>query len=118
MERIYTDYTASGRQIILNHVPTVFSTITVENIRLIFNETQKNEEGDAIDPLACTGKKENISSVVYSGSNNTVTITLANTVPEIDSNDDLTIKVDMGDSISDINIPREASNEDIDNITL
>lgn len=108
MERIYTDYTASGRQIVLNNVPTEFSVITVENIRLIFNETQKNEKGRAIDPLVSTGCKENVESITYNGSTNTVIIILASTVPEIDASDKLTIKIDMGESIGDIDLSNVA----------
>ena len=102
MERVYTNYTASGRQVVLNNVPSSFAPITVENIRLIFNETQKNEKGEALDPLAGTGCKENILSVTYNGTAKTVTIVLANTVPAIATTDKLTIKVDMGDGLENM----------------
>ena len=102
MERVYTNYTASGRQVVLNNVPSSFALITVENIRLIFNETQKNEKGEALDPLAGTGCKENILSVTYNGTAKTVTIVLANTVPAIATTDKLTIKIDMGDGLENM----------------
>jgi len=102
MERVYTNYTASSRQVVLHNVPASFANITVENIRLIFNETQKDEKGEALDPLASTGKKDNILSVTYNGTAKTVTIVLADTVPAIASTDKLTIKVDMGDGLEDI----------------
>ena len=102
MERVYTNYTASGRQVVLNNVPSSFASITTENIRLIFNETQKNEKGEALDPLASTGCKENILSVTYNSTAKTVTIVLADTVPVIAPIDKLTIKIDMGDGLENM----------------
>ena len=121
MERIYTDYTASGRQVVLNNVPTEFSAITVENIRLVFNETQKNEKGRAIDPLVSTGCKENVESITYNGITNTVTIILVSTVPEIDVSDKLTIKIDMGESVGDIdlsNVAKQGTNQSATNTAI
>ena len=109
MERIYTNYIANGRQVVLNNVPSSFAPITVENIRLIFNETQKDEQGNSLDPLASTGCKENILSVTYNGIAKTVTIVLADTVPVIASTDKLTIKIDMGDGL-------ESASHEIDNV--
>lgn len=103
MERIYTNYTAEGRQIVLNNVPPSFSTITVENIRLIFNESQKDAKGYAIDPLVSTGKKETVQSVTYNSNTETVTIILTDATPEILATDKLTIKIDMG-NLESINI--------------
>ena len=102
MERVYTNYTASDRQVVLNNVPSSFASITTENIRLIFNETQKNEKGEALDPLASTGCKENILSVTYNSTAKTVTIVLADTVPVIAPTDKLTIKIDMGDGLENM----------------
>ena len=94
MERVYTNYYASGHQVTLNEVPAKFSAITVENVRVIINESQKIV-------LASSMKKANISSVVYDGSGKTVTITLDSSTASIDYADKLTIKIDMGDDIRD-----------------
>ena len=94
MERVYTNYYASGHQVTLNEVPAKFSAITVENVRVIINESQKIV-------LASSMKKANISSVVYNGSGKTVTITLDSNTASINHNDKLTIKIDMGDDIRD-----------------
>ena len=67
MERVYTNYYASGHQVTLNEVPAKFSAITVENVRVIINESQKIV-------LASSMKKANISSVVYNESGKTVKI--------------------------------------------
>jgi hypothetical protein len=92
MERVYTNYYASGHQVTLNEVPATFSAITVENVRVIINESQKIV-------LASSMKKANISSVVYNGSGKTVTITLDSSTASINNADKLTIKIDMGDDI-------------------
>lgn len=94
MERVYTNYYASGHQVTLNEVPAKFSAITVENVRVIINESQKIV-------LASSMKKANISSVVYDGSGKTVTITLDSSTASINHADKLTIKIDMGDDIRD-----------------
>lgn len=94
MERVYTNYYASGHQVTLNEVPAKFSAITVENVRVIINESQKIV-------LASSMKKANISSVVYDGSGKTVTITLDSSTASINYADKLTIKIDMGDDIRD-----------------
>ena len=94
MERVYTNYYASGHQVTLNEVPAKFSAITVENVRVIINESQKIV-------LASSMKKANISSVVYNGSEKTVTITLDSSTASINHADKLTIKIDMGDDIRD-----------------
>lgn len=95
MERVYTNYWASGHQVVLNDVPAKFSAITVENVRVIINETQKKV-------LASSMKKANISTVVYSGADRRVTITLDNSTPSITLGDKLTIKIDMGDDLRDM----------------
>lgn len=92
MERVYTNYWASGHQVVLMDVPEKFSAITVENVRVIINETQK-----AV--LASSMKKANISTVVYSAADRNVTITLNDSTPNITAGDNLTIKIDMGDDI-------------------
>ena len=94
MERVYTNYYASGHQVTLNEVPAKFSAITVENVRVIINESQKIV-------LASSMKKANISSVVYNESGKTVTITLDSSTASINYTDKLTIKIDMGDDIRD-----------------
>ena len=94
MERVYTNYWASGQQVVLLDVPEKFSAITVENVRVIINETQKKV-------LASSMKKANISNVVYSSSDHRVTITLDDSTPSITSGDKLTIKIDMGDDLRD-----------------
>ena len=92
MERVYTNYWASGHQVVLMDVPQKFSAITVENVRVIINETQKKV-------LASSMKKANISNVVYDATDRKVTITLDSSTPDIDYGDKLTIKIDMGDDI-------------------
>lgn len=92
MERVYTNYWASGHQVVLIDVPAKFSAITVENVRVIINETQKKV-------LASSMKKANISTVAYNGASREVTITLDNSTPSITLGDKLTIKIDMGDDI-------------------
>ena len=94
MERVYTNYYASGHQVTLNEVPAKFSAITVENVRVIINESQKIV-------LASSMKKANISSVVYNESGKTVTITLDSSTASINNADKLTIKIEMGDDIRD-----------------
>lgn len=94
MERVYTNYWASGHQVVLMDVPAKFSAITVENVRVIINETQKRV-------LASSMKKANISSVVYSAANRTVVITLDSSTASITNGDKLTIKIDMGDDLMD-----------------
>ena len=95
MERVYTNYWASQHQVVLMDVPEKFSTITVENVRVIINETQKKV-------LASSMKKANISNVVYSSSYHRVTITLDDSTPSITLGDKLTIKIDMGDDLRDM----------------
>lgn len=95
MERVYTNYWASGHQVVLNDVPAKFSAITIENVRVIINETQKKV-------LASSMKKANISTVVYSSADRRVTITLDNSTPSITFGDKLTIKIDMGDDLRDM----------------
>lgn len=92
MERVYTNYWASGHQVVLMDVPQKFSAITVENVRVIINETQKKV-------LASSMKKANISNVVYDATDRKVTITLDSSTPDIAYGDKLTIKIDMGDDI-------------------
>lgn len=92
MERVYTNYWASGHQVVLMDVPEKFSAITVENVRVIINETQKKV-------LASSMKKANISNVVYDATDRKVTITLDSSTPDIAYRDKLTIKIDMGDDI-------------------
>jgi hypothetical protein len=94
MERVYTNYWASGHQVVLMDVPAKFSAITVENVRVIINETQKKV-------LASSMKKANISSVVYSAANRTVVITLDSSTASITNGDKLTVKIDMGDDLRD-----------------
>ena len=95
MERVYTNYWASGQRVVLLDVPEKFSAITVENVRVIINETQK-----AV--LASSMKKANISNVVYSSSDHRVSITLDDSTPSITLGDKLTIKIDMGDDLRDM----------------
>lgn len=92
MERVYTNYWASEHIVKLIDVPEKFSAITVENVRVIINETQKKV-------LASSLKKANISTVVYSAADRNVTITLNDSTPNIAVGDNLTIKIDMGDDI-------------------
>lgn len=95
MERVYTNYWASGHQVVLMDVPEKFSAITIENVRVIINETQKTV-------LASSMKKANISTVVYDATDRKVTITLDSSTPSITLGDKLTIKIDMGDDLRDM----------------
>lgn len=95
MERVYINYWASGHQVVLMDVPEKFSAITVENVRVIINETQKIV-------LASSMKKANISTVVYDATDRKVTITLDSSTPSITLGDKLTIKIDMGDDLRDM----------------
>ena len=95
MERVYTNYWASGNQVKLRDVPEEFSAITVENVRVIINESQKKV-------LASSMKKANITNVQYFGPNHEVVITLGSNVPSIIFGDKLTIKIDMGDDLRGI----------------
>lgn len=92
MVRVYTNYWASEHIVKLIDVPEKFSAITVENVRVIINETQKKV-------LASSMKKANISAVAYSAADRNVTITLDASTPNITVGDNLTIKIDMGDDI-------------------
>ena len=95
MERVYTNYWASGSQVKLLDVPEEFSAITVENVRVIINESQKKV-------LASSMKKANITNVQYFGPNREVVITLGSNAPSIIYGDKLTIKIDMGDDLRGI----------------
>lgn len=95
MERVYTNYWASGHQVVLLNVPEKFSAITVENVRVIINETQKKV-------LASSMKKANIITVVYGSADRRVSITLDDNTPSITLGDKLTIKIDMGDDLRDM----------------
>lgn len=95
MERVYTNYWASGSQVKLLDVPEEFSAITVENVRVIINESQKKV-------LASSMKKANITNVQYFGPNREVVITLGSNAPSIIYGDKLTIKIDMGDDFRGI----------------
>ena len=97
MERVYTNYWASGHNVELIDVPEKFSAITVENVRVIINETQKKV-------LASSMKKANISTVVYSAADRNVIITLNDSTPNITVGDNLTIKIDMGDDIREVEV--------------
>ncbi len=81
MRHLITNYTfeADGRTIVLPDFPD----ITLQNIRLIVNETQKKV-------LCSSMQKDNIVSVA-SGE-----ITYADTLPALSDGDYLTIEVDMG----------------------
>lgn len=92
MERVYTNYWASEHKVVLMDVPEKFSAITVENVRVIINETQRKV-------LASSMKKANIGTVVYNATDRKVTITLDESTPNITAGDNLTIKIDMGDDI-------------------
>lgn len=95
MERVYTNYWASGHQVVLLNVPEQFSAITAENVRVIINETQKKV-------LASSMKKANIITVVYGSADRRVAITLDDSTPSITLGDKLTIKIDMGDDLRDM----------------
>jgi len=95
MERVYTSYWASGHQVKLLDASEQLSAITVENVRVIINESQK-------EVLASSMKKANITNVAYNSPNHEVVITLSDSTPPITLGDKVTIKIDMGNDLRDI----------------
>ena len=108
MEYRIKDYQVSGNSIVLPR------ETSIEDIRLIYNETQK--------VLICsTAKKENLSGLgvlVVNNFNNTTTINVPTSICVLEPNDLLTIKCDYGDNLSSVESKVEEIGNKIDNIKL
>jgi hypothetical protein len=112
MENRIKDYSISGNSI------TLPRKTGIEDIRLIYNETQKI--------LICsTAKKDNLSGVgaiVVNNFTNTTLINVPTNVCVLQPNDMLTIKCDYGDDLSSVESKVEeesvAIQSKIDNIDL
>ena len=87
MEYRIKDYIISGNGIILPR------KTGIEDIRLIYNETQKI--------LICsTAKKDNLGAILYNPlEGTTTTIVIPTAVCVLQPNDELTIKCDYGDDV-------------------
>lgn len=92
MEYRIKDYQISGNSIVLPR------ETGIEDIRLIYNETQK--------VLICsTAKKENLSGlgvIIVNQFNNTTTINVPTSICVLNEDDQLTIKCDYGDDLSSV----------------
>lgn len=92
MEYRIKDYQISGNSIVLPRATSI------EDIRLIYNETQK--------VLICsTAKKDNLSGlgvIIVNRFNNTTTINVPTSICVLQPNDLLTIKCDYGDDLSSV----------------
>lgn len=108
MEYRIKDYSISGNAINLPRITTI------EDIRLIYNETQK--------VLICsTAKKENLSGIgdiVVNRFNNTTIINVPTSICVLMPMDKLTIKCDYGDDLSSVESKVEEVGNKIDNIQL
>ena len=108
MEYRIKDYSISGNAINLPRITTI------EDIRLIYNETQK--------VLICsTAKKENLSGIadiVVNRFNNTTIINVPTSICVLTPIDKLTIKCDYGDDLSSVESKVEEVGNKIDNIQL
>lgn len=92
MEYRIKDYQIDGNSIVLPRATSI------EDIRLIYNETQK--------VLICsTAKKDNLSGlgvIIVNQFNNTTTINVPTSICVLQPNDLLTIKCDYGDDLSSV----------------
>jgi hypothetical protein len=108
MEYRIKDYQISGNSIVLPRATSI------EDIRLIYNETQK--------VLICsTAKKDNLSGlgvIIVNQFNNTTTINVPTSICVLQPNDQLTIKCDYGDDLSSVASKVEEVGNKIDNIDL
>lgn len=108
MENRIKDYRIDGNSIILPRITSI------EDIRLIYNETQK--------VLICsTAKKDNLSGIGVIVVNNFINTTLINvpaSVCVLQPTDKLTIKCDYGDDLSSVESKVEEVSNKIDNIKL
>ena len=101
MEYRIAEYTINGQNITLPKVTDI------EDIRLIFNETQK--------VLICsTASKGNITTIITDPFAGTSTVVVPTSVCTINPNDKLTIKCDYGDSLQE---EIQAIQEKIDGIS-
>lgn len=108
MENRIKDYRIDGNSIILPRITSI------EDIRLIYNETQK--------VLICsTAKKDNLSGIgviVVNNFTNTTLINVPASVCVLQPTDKLTIKCDYGDDLSSVESKVEEVGNKIDNIKL
>jgi hypothetical protein len=108
MEYRIKDYQVSGNSIVLPR------ETSIEDIRLIYNETQK--------VLICsTAKKDNLRGlgvIIVNQFNNTTTINVPTSICVLQPNDQLTIKCDYGDDLSSVESKVEEVGNKIDNIKL
>lgn len=112
MEYRIKDYQIDGNSIVLPRATSI------EDIRLIYNETQK--------VLICsTAKKDNLRGlgvIIVNQFNNTTTINVPTSICVLQPNDQLTIKCDYGDDLSSVESKVEeesvAIQSKIDNIDL
>lgn len=108
MEYRIKDYQIDGNSIVLPRATSI------EDIRLIYNETQK--------VLICsTAKKDNLRGlgvIIVNQFNNTTTINVPTSICVLQPNDQLTIKCDYGDDLSSVESKVEEVGNKIDNIDL
>lgn len=108
MEYRIKDYQIDGNSIVLPRATSI------EDIRLIYNETKK--------VLICsTAKKDNLSGsgvIIVNRFNNTTTINVPTSICVLQPNDLLTIKCDYGDDLSSVASKVEEVGNKIDNIKL
>jgi hypothetical protein len=108
MEYRIKDYQIDGNSIVLPR------ETGIEDIRLIYNETQK--------VLICsTAKKENLSGLgvfVTDVIGKTTTIRIPTSICVLNEDDQLTIKCDYGDDLSSVESKVEEVGNKIDNIKL
>lgn len=106
MEYRIKDYQIDGNSIVLPRATSI------EDIRLIYNETQK--------VLICsTAKKDNLRGlgvIIVNQFNNTTTINVPTSICVLQPNDQLTIKCDYGDDLSSVESKVEEVGSKIDNI--
>ena len=108
MEYRIKDYQIDGNSIVLPRATSI------EDIRLIYNETQK--------VLICsTAKKDNLRGlgvIIVNRFNNTTTINVPTSICVLQPNDQLTIKCDYGDDLSSAESKVEEVGNKINNIRL
>ena len=102
MEYRIKDYTIKGQRILLPR------QTSIEDLRLIFNETQKK--------LICsTATKDNVTLVQREGG---TLVEAPTSVCVLNSTDQLTIKCDYGDDLSSVESKVEEVKQAVDNIDL
>lgn len=103
MEHRIAEYTINGQNITLPKVTDI------EDIRLIFNETQK--------VLICsTASKGNITTIITDPVAGTSTVVVPTSVCTINPNDKLTIKCDYGDDLS--SVAKQGENKEATNSAI